>query len=78
MLRVLQGVALAERQRAAEQAAKGPLNYIEAARRVSFLLRLGEEQGKEQKAQAAQDNAASASDGASGDAQARRVEGESR
>ena len=41
--------ALAERQRAAEQAAKGPFNYIEAARRVSFLLRLGENQERSRK-----------------------------
>ena len=70
--------ALAERQRAAEQAAKGPFNYIEAARRVSLLLKLGELQEKEQKAQAAAGDAASASVGVSGAAHGRHVEGEPR
>jgi hypothetical protein len=70
--------ALAEQARAAKRAAEGPFNYIEAARRVSFLLRLGEHQEKEQKAQAARDNAASTSDGVSGDAQARPTEGQPR
>ena len=69
--------ALAEQQRAAAQAAKGPFNYIEAARRVSFLLKLGEYQEKEQKAQAAGD-AAPASNGLLAAVEARRVEGERR
>ena len=70
--------ALAEQKRAAKRAAEGPYNYIEAARRVSFLLKLGEIQEKEQKAQAALGNAASASDEVSSDAQARPIEGEPR
>jgi hypothetical protein len=74
--------ALAEQRRAAERAARGPFNYIEAARRVSLLLRLGEQQEKEQneqkeaeqKAQAALENTEAGNDRASGDAQPRRVE----
>jgi Family of unknown function (DUF5681) len=43
----------AEAARAAKEAAKGPFNYIDAARRVAFLLKLGEWQEKEQAAAAA-------------------------
>jgi hypothetical protein len=67
-----------EAARAAKQAARGPLNYTDMARRVSFLLRLEENQEKEQKAQAERDNAASTSHGVSGDAHARRDETGSR
>jgi ribosomal protein S20 len=60
-------------ERAAKEAAKGPFNYTEAARRVSLLLRLAKDE-QEEKAQAAAGNTPSGSDATPPDAHVRRDE----
>jgi hypothetical protein len=52
---------------AMKKAAEGPLNYTEAARRISFLLRLAEEEQKQVAATAAAEGEAADADGSTAD-----------